>query len=306
LDTFGLATTGMMINGYLLSELLEKDESDKMPDAFNNAIRLVKNTDFSFDFTENDYKVVKDDNKIGEIQINDFIINYKNSENKFILSEDEKKIIEKAINDDSGITTRTSLKFWEHIKTNYDDANSALGKIDGLSNELAKANDYANGLIISSLTLYSIVSAITLVLAMYVIISSIRGTYTYTDDAGHFVFCILLCAAPIIPIANTASEKISKFNEYIESIKNEEDSQFIVNIKNDKKYFYNNKSEEDKAEFDKLTFDKKRKLKIYYSTYKNKETVEDKKTQSQKDYEQFLKFNANKVDLYSYLNDFRT
>ncbi len=308
LDTFGLATTGMMINGYLLSELLEKDESDKMPDAFNNAVRLVKNTNFSFDFTEKDYEVVKDDNKIGEIQINDFIISYKNSENKFILSDEEKKIIEKAINDDSGITTRTSLKFWEHIKTNYDDANSALGKIDGLSNELAKANDYANGLIISSLTLYSIVSAITLVLAMYMIINSIRGTFK--DDAGHYVFCFLLCAAPIIPIANTASEKISKFNKYLESIKNEEDSQFIVNIKNDKKYFYNNKSEEDKAEFDKLTFDKKRELKIYYSTYKNKETVEDKKTQSQKDYEQFLRFNISKErkenDLYSYLDDFTT
>ena len=101
----------MMINGYLLSELLEKDESDKMPVQFNNAIRLVKNTNFSFDFTEKDYEVVKDDNKMGEIQANDFIIGYKNSKNNFNLVEEGKNIIEKAINDDSGITTRTSKKF---------------------------------------------------------------------------------------------------------------------------------------------------------------------------------------------------
>ncbi len=299
LDTFGLATTGMMINGYLLSELLEKDESDKMPDAFNNAVRLVKNTNFSFDFTEKDYEVVKDDNKIGEIQINDFIISYKNSENKFILSDEEKKIIEKAINDDSGITTRTSLKFWEHIKTNYDVANSALGKINDLSNKIDKVNDRVNGLLISSLALYSIATAIALVLTMGTIVEDIRGN----KEAYGTGILFLLMVAPIIPVALAASDKNSKFSEYLESIKSE-DSQFIVNIKNDKKYFYNNKSEEDKAEFDKLTFDKKRELKIYYSTYKNKETVEDKKTQSQKDYEQFLKFNVNEENLYSYLDDF--
>jgi len=102
----------MMINGYLLSELLkEEDIDDKMPVAFNDAVRLIKNTNFSLDFIENDYEVVKDDNKMGEIQISDFIIGYKNSKNKFILSEDEKKIIEKAINDDSGITARTSKNF---------------------------------------------------------------------------------------------------------------------------------------------------------------------------------------------------
>jgi len=299
LDTFGLANTGMMINGYLLSELLEKDESDKMPDAFNNAVRLVKNTNFSLDFTENDYEVVKDDNKIGEIQINDFIISYKSSKNKFILSDEEKKIIEKAINDDSGITTRTSLKFWEHIKTNYDVANSALGKINDLSNKIDKVNDRVNGLLISSLALYSIAAAIALVLTMATIVEDIRGN----KEAYGTGILFLLMVAPIIPVALVANDKNSKFSEYLESIKSE-DSQFIVNIKNDKKYFYNNKDEENRAEFDKLALDKKRELKIYYSTYKNKETVEDKKTQSQKDYEQFLKFNVNEENLYSYLDDF--
>jgi len=307
LDISGLATSGMMINGYLLSELLEKDESDKMPVQFNNAIRLVKNTNFSFDFTEKDYEVVKDDNKMGEIQANDFIIGYKNSKNNFNLVEEGKNIIEKAINDDSGITTRTSKKFWEHIKANYDVANNVLGSIDDLSNKLDDATDHVNGLIISALAFYNVALVIALFITVYAITYWIRKVdHQYLNPKCHIASIILLAfVAPIIPIAISASEKNSKFSEYLKSIKNE-DNQFITNIKINKKYFYSSNNKEDYTEFDKLTLDEKRKLKIYYSTYNNKETVEDKKTQSQKDYEQFLKFNVNKEDLYSYLNDFHT
>jgi len=54
-----------------------------------------------------------------------------------------------------------------------------------------------------------------------------------------------------------------------------------------------------------LKQDKVKELKVYYSTYKNKETEEDKKTQSQKDYEQLLNYNNSDKRLYDYLNDFR-
>ncbi|MBQ6954738.1 MAG: hypothetical protein IJP83_01540, partial [Mycoplasma sp.] len=47
-----------------------------------------------------------------------------------------------------------------------------------------------------------------------------------------------------------------------------------------------------------------KKLKLYYSTYKNKETEEDKKTQSQKDYEEFLKLDNEDLNLYSYLDEY--
>ncbi len=305
LDAYGLAATGMMINGYLLSELLENDESDKMPIEFNNAIRLIKNTNFSLDFTEKDYEVVKDDNKLGEIKVNNFIIGYKNSENKFNLLEENKNIIEKAINDDSGITTRTSKKFWEHIITNYDDAYNVLGKINDLSNKINKVNDHVDRLIKSALVFYNIVLAITLVIIVYKIINKIKDDFKAKGN----IVVLLILITPIIPIAISASEKNLKFSEYLESIKSE-DCQFIANIKNDKKYFCNSINidgyTDGYTEFNKLTLDKKRKLKTYYSTYKNKETVEDKKTQSQKDYEQLLRVKENEDNLYSYLDDFKT
>ncbi len=292
LDVSNLATTGMMINGYLLSELLEKDESDKMPVEFNDAIKLIHNTKFSLNYTE------LDEDESCEIQVDNFIVKYLNSENEFDSSEELKNNIEKAIKY-SGVTARTSQKFWEHIKTNYDDAYNVLSSIDDLSNKLSDVNGHVNGLIITSLAFYNIALAITLVITVFLI--------KHSPDKKVIIIPVLLfiLIVPIIPIAISASEKNSKFSEYLETIKNG-DSQFITNIKINKKYFYNSNNKEDYTEFDKLTLDEKRKLKIYFSTYKNKETVEDKKTQSQKDYEQFLMLDKNKENLYSYLNNFKT
>jgi len=97
----------MMINGYLLSELLKEDKSDEKPIEYQNAIKLIKNTDFSLDFTENDYDTDIDGKK-GEIQVDNFNIGYKNSKNKFNLLGENKNIIGKAINDDSNVTKRFS------------------------------------------------------------------------------------------------------------------------------------------------------------------------------------------------------
>ncbi len=295
LDISSLATTGMMINGYLLSELLEKDESDKMPVEFNDAIKLIHNTKFSLNYTE------LDEDESCEIQVDNFIVKYLNSENEFDSSEKFKNNIRAEIKY-SGITARTSKKFWEHIRTSYDDAYNVLSSIDDLSNKLSDVNGHVNALIISSLAIYNIALMFALGIAVYQL-KHRRVGYSNIDFCIFITFLILV--APIIPIAISAGIKNSKFSEYLDSIKSE-DSQFIVNIKNDKKYFYNNNVGENKVEFDKLTLDEKRKLKTYYSTYKNKETVEDKKTQSQKDYEQFLGFNKNKDNLYSYLDDFTT
>ena len=236
------------------------------------------------------------------VEISDYhIVKYLNSENEFDSSEKFKNNIQAEIKY-SGITARTSKKFWEHIRTNYDDAYNVLGKIDDLSNELSDVNGHVNALIISSLAIYNIALMFALGIAAYQI--------KYHKRTGSKIeYCIfisfLILIAPIIPIAISAGIKNSKFSEYLDSIKSE-DSQFIANIKNDKKYFYNSGNTEGYKEFDKLTLDEKRKLKTYYSTYKNKETVEDKKTQSQKDYEQLLGFNENKDNLYSYLDDFTT
>jgi len=170
-----------------------------------------------------------------------------------------------------------------------------------LSNKINNVNDHVDRLIKSALVFYNIVLAITLVIIVYKIINKIKGDF---KAKGNIVLLLILIT-PIIPIAISAREKNSKFGEYLKSIKSE-DSQFIANIKNDKKYFCNSINTDGYTEFNKLTLDEKRKLKIYYSTYKNKETTEDKKTQSQKDYEQFLRVKENEDNLYSYLDDFKT
>jgi hypothetical protein len=66
---------------------------------------FVNNVNFSLYYTENDYDTDKDGKK-GEINVDDFIIGYKNSKNKFIASNTINEAISSAINNDSGITTK--------------------------------------------------------------------------------------------------------------------------------------------------------------------------------------------------------
>ena len=66
---------------------------------------FVNNVNFSLDYTEQDYNTDIDGKK-GEIQVNDFIIGYKNSNNTFKVSNLINEVISDAINNDSGITKR--------------------------------------------------------------------------------------------------------------------------------------------------------------------------------------------------------
>ena len=98
----------MMINGVLVSELLKQEEiDDKKSAEYQNAVKLVKNTNFSLDFTENDYDI-DIDGKHGDIQVDNFNIGYRNSENTFKALASTNQTISNAINNDSGITKRYS------------------------------------------------------------------------------------------------------------------------------------------------------------------------------------------------------
>jgi len=97
----------MMINGYLLSELLKEDNSDEKPIEYQNAIKLIQNANFSLDFTEKDYDADIDGKK-GEIQVDNFNNGYKNSKNTFKALNSFNQAISNAINNDSGITKRFS------------------------------------------------------------------------------------------------------------------------------------------------------------------------------------------------------
>ena len=112
----------------------------------------------------------------------------------------------------------------------------------------------------------------------------------------------------LIPTAISLANKNSEIDNNLGTIKEDsKESQFSINLKNDYSYFYSNKDGKivpDRSKYDKLSPIEVKKLKLYYSTYKNKETEEDKKTQSQKDYEEFLKLGNEDQNLYSYLDDY--
>ena len=83
----------MMINGYLLSDLVDKVNIGEKTNDFNDieqeTIKLVKNTDFYLDYIENG----------NEIQITDFNFKYLNSD--LVFNDDNfDTIIFKAINEE--------------------------------------------------------------------------------------------------------------------------------------------------------------------------------------------------------------
>jgi hypothetical protein len=112
----------------------------------------------------------------------------------------------------------------------------------------------------------------------------------------------------LISSAISLANKNSEINNNLGTIKKDsKEAQFSINLKNDYSYFYSNNDGSivpDKSKYDKLSPIEVKKLKLYYSTYKNKETEEDKKTQSQKDYEEFLKLGNEDQNLRSYLDDY--
>ena len=112
---------------------------------------------------------------------------------------------------------------------------------------------------------------------------------------------LIVCLGILIPTAISLANKNSEINNNLGTIKKDSnEAQFSLNLKNDYSYFYSNNDGSivpDKSKYDKLSPIEVKKLKLYYSTYKSKETEEDKKTQSQKDYEEFLKLDNEDQNL---------
>ena len=122
------------------------------------------------------------------------------------------------------------------------------------------------------------------------------------------VFLLIVSLGILISTAISLGNKNSEISNNLGTIKKDsKECQFSINLKNDYSYFYSNNDGRmvpDRSKYDKLSPIEVKKLKLYYSTYKNKETEEDKKTQSQKDYEEFLKLGNEDQNLHSYLDDY--
>ena len=208
------------------------------------------------------------------------------------------------------MTKRFSGSLWTHIKLNYDNANGIYDEINKLSSELKDINDELTRLLVS---LCAISTSITL---YYLMILAVMVNNAYRagtlDNNITKTICMtalfIVSLAILIPTAMSLANKNSEINNNLGTIKKDsKECQFSINLKNDYSYFYSNNDGRivpDRSKYDKLSPIEVKKLKLYYSTYKNKETEEDKKTQSQKDYEEFLKLGNEDQNLYSYLDDY--
>jgi len=261
-----LSNTGMEINGYLLSELLKDDNGENKPIEYQNAIKLIKNTHFSLDFTENSYDT-EIDGKKGEIKVNNFIIGYKNSENKFNLLEENKNIIEKAINDDSNITRRFSKNLWYGIKTNYDKLVSLLD-VTKLKNDIDFRLTTIDEIELKYTIIHAAMSVITATLL--VVLLTLRKTSLKTNIIlGIGVGLIIVATViSIIFILTNMSSSDNNLKNHLMKITPEDQSSYriVKNINNDSKYFAN---ETGQNEFNNLPIDEMRNKKSYYdSDYK--------------------------------------
>ena len=272
-------------------------------------IDFVNNVNFSLDYTENDYDTERDGKK-GEINVDDFTIGYKNSKNTFEASNAINEAISGVINDDSGMTKRFSDSLWTHIKLNYDNANGIYDEINKLSTKLKDTNDELTRLLVSLCVISTSITLFYLTFFVCKVIYSYRREII-KEDIGLLILLaitVIVSLGILIPTAISLANKNSEVNNNLGTIKKDsKETQFSINLKNDYSYFYSNNDGSivpDKSKYDKLSPIEVKKLKLYYSTYKNKETEEDKKTQSQKDYEEFLKLGNEDQNLHSYLDDY--
>ena len=182
-----------------------------------------------------------------------------------------------------------------------DNANGIYDEINKFSTKVKDINDELTDLLVS---LCTISASITLFYLM-LIVNEVIITDNIKKDIYWLIFLAILlivCLGILIPTAISLANKNSEINNNLGTIKKDsKECQFSINLKNDYSYFYSNNDGSivpDKSKYDKLSPIEVKKLKLYYSTYKNKETEEDKKTQSQKDYEEFLKLD-NEDKIYS-------
>ena len=211
-------------------------------------IDFVKNINFYLDYTEVEYSKAYDDFSKGEIQINDFIVNYVNSENSF--SIDDKTIINPisiAINEDSGITKRYSENLWEKVTENYNGVVS-ITNMDNLKKSVEDEIDEIDNLEVTYAVMYSVFTVffIALVAAYFIIAKMGVDEMKMTHFEWIFVILpavliILGMIAGIISVfavlESPRDELVEKINKLNKDTNDSSNYKLLENINNDKKYF---------------------------------------------------------------------
>ncbi len=245
---------------------------------------FANNVDLCLDYIEVDYDT-EFFNKKGEIQVNNFIISYKNSENQFDASINDKNTIENAINVDSNITTRYSNSLWEHIKENYDTLTSGLNMEElrtSINSTCDDINSISSHFYIMVATFAALIIVATIVIITILLRGKLRNFIRVLLDYCGLIILISLVLIALGVSALAILYRLDKPNIELKSKldkldPSKKDSYAIVqNINNDKVYF---DSKADKAKFNNLEPIKAKNKKVYYEsgymTKKNKDNESD-------------------------------
>ena len=261
-DKFALANTGMMVNGYLLSDLIEetntKEDINLLQIDKQEAINFVKYVNFNLNFTEIDENTV--------IMVNDIIVNYDNSLYKFNnLSDEFKNQIFIAINDESTVTDHASLNFFTNVKNDYDSV-AKLASTDELRGDIVSLSKESNIFDAILLALTAILLPLTF-LAVVTGFIEVKKNWNGSKWNNFKLICSLLgkiggLIGAIYGIYSHNQNIQHGTENVISKLDNiEEKSQLKRNIKNDQKYFVNNDHFPDT-----MSVEEMRRLKLYYSS----------------------------------------
>ena len=237
---------------------------------------FVNNLNFSLDYTEQDYDTDIDGKK-GEIQVDNFNIGYKNSDNTFKALSSINEVISNAINNDSGITTRYNDSLYENVKASYDNVVSTLDT-EKINENINSVHDEIGSYVQKFYITMGVFTAFNVICLTIAILlankASRRGHFDIERVLLPWVvgITILTVIATIIDTLlridiplNKLSDKLDEFDP-----KKQSSCTIVQRISSDKKYLYNDQGEPDKTKFNKLSSSELRELKFYYeSGYKS-------------------------------------
>ncbi len=232
---------------------------------------FVNNVGFSLDYTEIDYNTPIN-NKLGEIQVNDFIIGYKNSKNTFKVSNSINEIISDAINNDSGITSRYSNNLYYNLEHNYQVAilikscNNVF-----LFNKITSMSEHVNNMYIAGRVIFSTCTALEAIFAVCLItIAAKHSTHgILTKQMVPAVICLLLMFIPLgyfFSLITEVSEYANVSLKWCKSSSQNDKTRtdFEGKLIDDAKYFF---SSNGKDEFNKLSNKEIRLLANFYTNF---------------------------------------
>ena len=306
LDKFALADTGMMINGYLLSNLIEEAEIEdisQLPEKKQQAIKLVNNTNFNLEC-----RCIENDES-NKVEICDFNTCYTHhhifaANNTFDAPTSLKNIIDEQVNEDSGVVDRYSVNLYESIKDNYDIIDSKVKEKDEIINEAEEAIKTLNNIE----TALIILNAVTLTFIVITVVSLYfvqKYCWKETSPSWNYVkkqyasksmntkaIAIAIALSLVIIISSTLwyvldiNSDVKDVEGLLEKVGSNGNCNLLVNLRNDQESL---KSYENFANLNDV---EKKRLKIYYQAGFLEATDDD---QLQNDWYEYLG-NVNKIE----------